>query len=132
MAATTLPTPRTPFAEWLTAKRQEKGLSVRGLAKEMAQHTARRNCTSFEFAQEVERRRRDLNRYLHNGVYPTQQNLDLISQVLEVPRDEIPADDEDEEAAQPAMLGFALELQRMFDESIERAAEKLLAEKVPA
>jgi transcriptional regulator with XRE-family HTH domain len=82
-------THKSSFAAWMYDTRTARGLSVRGLAKAMSRTGD---------TQDVERHRRNLNRYIHNGIIPTDQNKQLIADALGVSKDEMPAD-EDEEAA---------------------------------
>jgi len=94
----TRPLSTTPFATWLNSELKRQELSVRGLAKRMA---SRNGFTGLELSQEVERHRRNLSRYRYDGIIPTEQNRVLVAEALGVSKDEMPSDDEDEEAASP-------------------------------
>lgn len=67
----------TEFASWLDGQLKEHDMGVRTLARKMA-------------ADDVERVRRALNRYLLEGSYPNHENRALIAAALDVPEDDLP------------------------------------------
>lgn len=115
--ATTRPKSTRPFAVWLDAKIAEK--TTRNSVRELARSMAGPDASQIE----IERHRRNLNRYRYDGLYPTDHNRDLIAQALglsEQERDEMPDDDEDEEAA----LSLDAVLQALVEQRVSRALAK--------
>jgi transcriptional regulator with XRE-family HTH domain len=67
----------TALAEWLHDRLEERGWGVRTLARHMT-------------PDDAERSRRAVNRYLHEGSFPSPENRRLIAIALNVDENELP------------------------------------------
>lgn len=87
---------RRTFAEKFDAALVEKQMGKRTLARQLAERRGGR--------QNVEGIRRLLNKYIGSGVVPTEASRHEIEDALDLERDSLKPDGDDEEEADPTVL----------------------------
>lgn len=89
------------FRDWLGSEMERQGLSRREVARRMAEKHP-----SGVTPQTTETYRRAIRRYLdvENPQRPTAPTRNAIADALDVPRESVPTDDEEEEDLQLALL----------------------------